>query len=106
MSARSSHERIRDMWVLEKLVEKDIAAQDGVDDPAVFLGQGGADAEVEVVGEAVAKGIGADAFEAQMDAQATEIQEAEHDPDDINSLLFGSFTGLGAEPDRSVEGRA
>ncbi len=43
----SRHPKVRDMWVLEKLVEKDPAAQDGVGDPAVFLGAGDADPEEE-----------------------------------------------------------
>ncbi len=60
------------MWVLEKLVAKDEAAQAGVGDPAVFLGAGDADGEEAVVAEAVATGIGAEAFERQMDARAAE----------------------------------
>ena len=38
--------------VLEELVSKDIAAQEGVGDPAVFLGAGDADEEEAVVAEA------------------------------------------------------
>ena len=45
----SRHPKVRDMWVLEKLVEKDAAAQKGVGDPAVFLGVGDADLEEEIV---------------------------------------------------------
>ena len=53
----SSHPKVRDMWVLEKLVEKDAAAQKGVGDPAVFLGVGDADLEEEIVACAVSAGI-------------------------------------------------
>jgi len=58
----STHPKVRQMWVLEKLVEKDEAAQSGVGDPAVFLGKGDADEEEAVVAEAVSAGIGADAW--------------------------------------------
>ena len=92
----SSHEKVRDMWVLEKLVEKDLAAQKGVDDPAVFLGVGDAEGEEEVVAEAVASGEGADRFEELMDRNVAERQSragsAEESPEeDKAAILFGAF---------------
>ncbi len=89
----STHPKVRQMWVLEKLVSKDIAAQEGVGDPAVFLGVGDAHEEEAVVAEAVAAGIGEGEFESQMDARATEV--ATHQSlDDEFAALFGDY----AEP--------
>lgn len=86
----STHPKVRQMWVLEKLVAKDVAAQEGVGDPAVFLGAGDTEGEETVVAEAVAVGIGADAFEAQMDARAAEA--ATHlSLDDEFAALFGDY---------------
>lgn len=86
----STHPKVRQMWVLEKLVAKDVAAQEGVGDPAVFLGAGDTEGEETVVAEAVAAGIGADAFEVQMDARAAEA--ATHlSLDDEFAALFGDY---------------
>jgi len=85
----SSHERVRDMWVLEKLVAKDEAAQDGIGDPAVFLGAGDIDGEEAIVAEAVARGAGAEAFDAEMDQRA-KSNAAEH-TDDSWDLLFSEY---------------
>jgi len=86
----STHEKVRDMWVLEKLVEKDQAAQKGLGDPAVFLGVGDADREEEVVAEAVAGAVGGDRFSKEMDARASEAHAPGHS--DEWDLLFGDFT--------------
>jgi superfamily II DNA or RNA helicase len=94
----SSHPKVRDMWVLEKLVVKDEAAQLGVGDPAVFLGQGDSDLEEEVVARAVSSGAGADAFEAEMDRRAADAQ-ADLSFDDEFDALFGDFSGMAAGPD-------
>lgn len=88
----SSHERVRDMWVLEKLVEKDKAAQEGVGDPAVFLGAGDADKEEEVVAEAVAQAVGADAFDHAMESRAKEAKSEDHA--ESWDILFGDFSGV------------
>ncbi|WP_156150650.1 DEAD/DEAH box helicase [Hyphomicrobium sp. 99] len=88
--AESSHPKIRQMWVLEKLVVKDIAAQKGVGDPAVFLGAGDADQEEVIVAEAVANGIGPEAFEAQMDARAAEAT-SRRSLDEEFAALFGDY---------------
>lgn len=84
----SSHPRVRDMWVLEKLVEKDEAAQHGISDPAVFLGVGDADEEEGVVAEAVSSGLGAEAFGEVMDANAAKGSAA---PTDEWALLMGAY---------------
>jgi superfamily II DNA or RNA helicase len=86
----STHPKVRQMWVLEKLVAKDVAAQEGVGDPAVFLGAGDTEGEETVVAEAVAAGIGADAFEAQMDARAAEAT-THLSLDDEFAALFGDY---------------
>lgn len=86
----STHPKVRQMWVLEKLVAKDEAAQAGVGDPAVFLGAGDADGEEAVVAEAVATGIGAEAFERQMDTRAAEVV-THMSVDDEFAALFGDY---------------
>ena len=86
----STHPKVRQMWVLEKLVAKDVAAQEGVGDPAVFLGVGDAGEEEAVVAEAIAAGIGPDAFEAQMDARAAEAK-SHLTLDDEFAALFGDY---------------
>lgn len=86
----STHPKVRQMWVLEKLVAKDEAAQAGVGDPAVFLGAGDAEGEEAVVAEAVATGIGAEAFERQMDARAAEAV-THMSVDDEFAALFGDY---------------
>ncbi len=86
----STHPKVRQMWVLEKLVEKDVAAQKGVGDPAVFLGVGDADEEEIIVAEAVAGGIGPEAFESQMDERATDAT-SHLSLDDEFAALFGDY---------------
>lgn len=86
----STHPKVNQMWVLEKLVEKDVAAQKGVGDPAVFLGVGDADEEEAVVAEAVAGAIGPDSFAAQMDARAADAV-AHMSLDDEFAALFGDY---------------
>ena len=103
----SSHPKVRDMWVLEKLVEKDEAAQKGVGDPAVFLGVGDPDAEEEVVARAVSKGVGAAAFEAEMDERVEAIQHPPSVEDELDAL-FGDYKGVdhstaAAEPEASQD---
>ena len=95
----STHPKVRQMWVLEKLVEKDEAAQSGVGDPAVFLGKGDADEEEAVVAEAVASGIGAEAFDAEMSARMAEA-ETHMSLDDEFAALFGEYaTPVAPEPE-------
>jgi superfamily II DNA or RNA helicase len=86
----STHPKVRQMWVLEKLVAKDEAAQAGVGDPAVFLGAGDADGEEVIVAEAVAAGIGAEAFEREMDARVAEAI-THMSVDDEFAALFGDY---------------
>ena len=86
----STHPKVRQMWVLEKLVAKDAAAQAGVGDPAVFLGAGDAEGEEAIVAEAVAAGVGAEAFERQMDERAAEAL-THMSVDDEFAALFGDY---------------
>ncbi|MCA1791345.1 MAG: SWF/SNF helicase family protein, partial [Thioalkalivibrio sp.] len=98
----STHPKVRQMWVLEKLVAKDTAAQSGVGDPAIFLGKGDVEEEETVVAEAVAAGIGAEAFDAQMDSRAAEV-ETHMSLNDEYAALFGDYaTPVDAEPDATV----
>ena len=89
----SSHPKVRDMWVLEKLVEKDAAAQKGLGDPAVFLGAGDAELEEEVVAAAVSAGIGAAAFGAEMEARAEAVGHAPSVDEELDAL-FGDYAGI------------
>jgi superfamily II DNA or RNA helicase len=90
--AESSHPKVRQMWVLEKLVEKDEAAQQGVGDPAVFLGAGDVDGEEAVVAEAVAAGKGETAFGAEMDGRAADVKR-HMSLNDEYAALFGEYAG-------------
>jgi superfamily II DNA or RNA helicase len=89
----STHPKVRDMWVLEKLVAKDEAAQKGVGDPAVFLGVGDAALEEEVVARAVSSGLGAAAFEAEMDKRVAKKADTLSIDDEFDAL-FGDYTGI------------
>jgi superfamily II DNA or RNA helicase len=85
----SSHPRVRDMWVLDKLVEKDEAAKQGIGDPAVFLGAGSIEGEELVVADAIAGAIGGKAFDAQMTERANAASEVTATDD--WALLFGAY---------------
>jgi len=87
---QSTHPKVRQMWVLEKLVAKDEAAQAGVGDPAVFLGAGDAEGEEAVVAEAIASGVGAEVFERQMDERAAGAV-THMSVDDEFAALFGDY---------------
>ena len=67
----SSHPKVRDMWVLDKLVEKDEEARQGIGDPSVFLGTNDVDEQEAIVADAVDRGIGQEAFETELDARAS-----------------------------------
>ncbi|MCA1412673.1 DEAD/DEAH box helicase [Bradyrhizobium sp. NBAIM20] len=89
----SRHPKVRDMWVLEKLVEKDQAAQDGVGDPAVFLGAGDVEREEEVVARAVSDGRGAETFAGEMDQRAANASRVRTVDDEFDAL-FGDYQGV------------
>ncbi|MBR1331741.1 DEAD/DEAH box helicase [Bradyrhizobium ottawaense] len=89
----SRHPKVRDMWVLEKLVEKDVAAQEGVGDPAVFLGAGDAEGEEEIVARAVSNGRGAEAFAAEMEERAAHVAKDKRVDDEFDAL-FGDYRGV------------
>jgi len=91
--AATTHPKIRQMWVLDKLVEKDEAARLGVGDPAVFLDAGDADAEEARVAEFIAGGEGADALERFMDDNLAGAAE-HHKAADEFDLLFGDYSGV------------
>ena len=86
------------MWVLEKLVEKDEAARQGVGDPAVFLNEGDAEDEEARVAEFIAEGKGADALEQFMDNNLATAAQHHEEMDDFD-LLFGDYSGAPAIPE-------
>lgn len=90
--AATTHPKIRQMWVLDKLVEKDEAARQGVGDPAVFLQAGDADDEEAKVAEYIAGGKGGDALDDYMTQNLQEAEQQKEEVDDFD-LLFGDYTG-------------
>ena len=96
--AETTHPKIRQMWVLEKLVEKDEAARQGVGDPAVFLNEGDVEDEEARVAEFIAEGRGADALEQFMDNNLATAAQHHQEMDDFD-LLFGDYSGAPATPD-------
>ena len=96
--AETTHPKIRQMWVLEKLVEKDVAARQGVGDPAVFLNEGDAEDEAARVAEFIAEGKGADALEQFMDNNLATAAQHHEEMDDFD-LLFGDYSGAPAIPE-------
>lgn len=66
----SQQEKVRDMWVLDVLIEKDKRAQEGIDDPSVFFGTNDAVEQEQITTDAFERGIGAEAFSAELDERA------------------------------------
>ena len=95
--AATTHPKIRQMWVLDKLIEKDEAASQGVGDPAVFLNAGDVDSEEAQVAEFIAGGKGAEALDQFMDKNLATASER-HDSIDEFDLLFGDYTGVQSGP--------
>jgi len=97
--AATTHPKIRQMWVLDKLVEKDEAARQGVGDPAVFLNAGDVDSEEAQVAEFIAGGKGAEALDQFMDTNLATAADHHESLDDFD-LLFGDYSGApsGAVP--------
>ena len=91
----STHPKVRQMWVLEKLIEKDEAAQSGVGDPPVFVGMGSIDEEQEVVAKAINDEIGPEAFDEEMKERAAEAKRR-MSLDDEFAALVGSYTAPAA----------
>lgn len=87
--AKSTHPKVRQMWVLEKLVDRDRIAREGLGDPAVFLGAGDAEGEEIVVAEAVASGKEPEEFSAEMDERAEKA--AAGSVDEEYDALFGGY---------------
>ena len=88
--AKPTHPKVRQMWVLDKLVERDKVARKGIGDPAVFLGAGDAEGEEIVVAEAVASGNGPEKFSAEMDERADKAA-AGKSVDEEYDALFGGY---------------
>lgn len=96
--AETTHPKIRQMWVLEKLVEKDEAARLGVGDPAVFLNEGDAEDEEARVAEFIADGKGAEALEQFMDNNLATAAQHHAEIDEFD-LLFGEYSGAPETPE-------
>jgi superfamily II DNA or RNA helicase len=90
--AETTHPKIRQMWVLDKLVEKDEAARKGVGDPAVFLDGGDIQSEEATVADFVMNAKGPDALSGFMNDNL-EHAESHHEEVDEFDLLFGDYTG-------------
>lgn len=88
----SAQPKIRDMWVLEKLVEKDEAAQRGLSDPAVFMGKGAPEKEEDALVEMVARGVSADDLGTMME------ENASTGAFDLDDILFGAFDAAPQPP--------
>lgn len=96
--AETTHPKIRQMWVLEKLVEKDEAARQGVGDPAVFLNEGDAEDEEARVAEFISEGRGADALEQFMNNNLASAAQHHEELDEFD-LLFGDYSGPPESPE-------
>ncbi|PJR10676.1 DEAD/DEAH box helicase [Sinorhizobium meliloti] len=69
--AEPAQPKIRgDLRVLDRLIQKDEAAQDSIRDPSAFLGTNDEQEQEDVVAQAIEKGVSAEQFEAEMDARA------------------------------------
>ena len=90
--AATTHPKIRQMWVLDKLIEKDEAARQGVGDPAVFLNAGDVESEEAKVAEFIAGSTGGEALEQFMDNNLASINK-QNKPVDEFDLLFGDYSG-------------
>ena len=71
--AQPAQPKIRgDLRILDRLIDKDEAAQENIGDPSAFLGTNDEQEQEDVVAEAIEAGKSADAFEAEMDNRAAE----------------------------------
>ena len=100
--ANTTNPKIRQMWVLDKLVEKDEAARQGVGDPAVFLSVGDVEAEEAVVAEYVASAKGGEALERDMNHNLETSMQRHEDLDDFD-LLFGDYGGSTDSTDSGID---
>ena len=82
-----------DLRILEILQTKDEQAQKNLGDPASFLNAYDPELEVEKVSDFMARGLSAEAVEAELDAEASEEQEGEGD------WLLKLFQGASEETD-------
>jgi superfamily II DNA or RNA helicase len=71
--AQPAQPKIRgDLRILDRLIDKDEAAQENIGDPSAFLGTNDEQEQEDVVAEAIEAGKSAEAFEAEMDDRAAE----------------------------------
>jgi superfamily II DNA or RNA helicase len=71
--AQPAQPKIRgDLRILDRLIDKDEAAQENIGDPSAFLGTNDEQEQEDVVAEAIEAGKSAETFEAEMDDRAAE----------------------------------
>ena len=70
--ANPRQEKIRgDLRILDRLIERDKAAQENIADPSVFMGTNIEEQQEDVVAEAIEAGVSTRQFDAEMDARAS-----------------------------------
>jgi superfamily II DNA or RNA helicase len=78
--AEPAQPKIRgDLRILDRLIDKDEAAQDNIGDPSAFLGTNDEQEQEDVVAEAIEAGKPAETFEAEMDARASDTATTAND---------------------------
>ncbi|QRM36033.1 DEAD/DEAH box helicase [Microvirga sp. VF16] len=94
--AQSAQPKIRgDLRVLDRLIEKDEAAQDSIRDPSAFLGTNDEQEQEDVVADAIEQGVSAEQFDAEMNARADASDAA---GDDAYAALEAFFEMAQPEP--------
>ena len=91
--AATTHPKIRQMWVLDKLIAKDEAARQGVGDPAVFLNVGDVDLEEAVIAEYITGDKDSEDLEQDMDNNLATVTAGLGKSDEFD-LLFGDYSGV------------
>ena len=98
--AHPRQDKIRgDLRILDKLIERDKAAQESIRDPSVFLGTNDEAMQEDVIAEAMEAGLTPEQFDGQMDARAAETTLT-----DTESFAFLEAFFESAQPVTSVTG--
>jgi superfamily II DNA or RNA helicase len=83
-------EKIRgDLRILDRLIERDIAAQENIRDPSVFMGTNDEEAQEDIVADAMERGVTAEQFDAEMEARAKDVETT--DDEDHYAALEAFF---------------
>jgi superfamily II DNA or RNA helicase len=92
-----------DLRILDRLIDKDEAAQDNIGDPSAFLGTNDEQEQEAVVADAIEAGKPAEAFEAEMDARAADTSTSANDHYAALEAFFKIVQAPSAEPAVSEE---